>query len=301
MDRRTVIVPESVANLSWQEGVKVPSLVQLTGAHVGRRHILQPFPLLVGRSPECAIQVEDPSVSRHHARIWCGDGEEVMFEDLESSNGSFINNVRLTRPTPLFDKDILRLGKVIFKLYAYDYLDSYLHDHIYRRATLDQATGTFNREYLNETLRAQFHSAKRFGHALSLVFLDLDFFKGVNDRYGHAAGDQVLQLASILIKQNLRRRDIFGRYGGEEFLLILPHTDLGNARVLAERLRQLVADYHFYLVLRVEGERRIALHRQTLSAGVAELGDHITAEALVADADAKLYQAKRAGRDRVTV
>lgn len=300
IERRTVIMPDTEQALDWDERVPIPSLIQMTGSQIGLRYVLGETPLLLGRSPDCAIHLEEPSVSRFHARIWCTADGEVLLEDLGSSNGSFVNNARLTRATALIDKDILRFGKVLFKFYAHDNLDSYLHDRIYRLAILDQATGIYNKGYLLESLRTHFENSKRFGYPLSLIYFDLDHFKSVNDSLGHSAGDQVLELGSFLVKQNLRKRDVFGRYGGEEFVVVLPQTRLDGAVTVAERLRMAYADYPFFLSARDEHGRRVIQHRQTISLGVSELADEASPDELLASADRKLYESKRGGRDMVT-
>ena len=137
--------------------------------------------------------------------------------------------------------------------------------------------------------------ATRYEHQLSIVMIDIDHFKRINDTYGHAAGDIVLYRIAQAIQQSVRNVDIVGRYGGEEFMVILPETDVDAAASVAEKIRRLA------------GREEIALAdgnvvAATLSAGVAGgLGLHIRLDALVRDADNALYSAKSLGRDQVYV
>jgi two-component system, cell cycle response regulator len=164
------------------------------------------------------------------------------------------------------------------------------------QATTDEKTGLANYRVFGQKLREEFLRAERYGTALSLVMLDLDDFKRVNDRFGHPAGDRVLREFAILVRGGARATDVPARYGGEEFAMILPHTEGERAERVAERLRAAVADFTF-----LDPEHRI---RVTVSAGVATYPSTAgigSAEALVAAADRALYAAKKAGKNRVVV
>jgi diguanylate cyclase (GGDEF)-like protein len=162
-------------------------------------------------------------------------------------------------------------------------------------ATVDLLTGVLNRQALLARLETELDRAARYGHQLSVVLIDLDNFKRLNDSHGHAAGDVVLHGVAQALQENLRGVDVVGRYGGEEFMVILPETDVDAAASLAEKLRRFVAS------LGVELEDGY-LARITMSAGVAGgFGTHLTLAALVRDADNALYGAKALGRDQVYV
>lgn len=159
----------------------------------------------------------------------------------------------------------------------------------------DALTGLRNRRYLDEILRLDFLRARRFGTPLSLVMADLDHFKQVNDTHGHPAGDEVLREVSSRIGGRLRACDVAGRYGGEEFLMILSGVDASGAEVVAERWRSDVASAPVPLP---DGPPLPV----TMSVGVACLHDGMAQPAdLLAAADAALYEAKHAGRDCVVV
>jgi diguanylate cyclase (GGDEF)-like protein len=162
-------------------------------------------------------------------------------------------------------------------------------------ATVDNLTEVLNRQALLGRLEDELQRASRYGRQLSIVLVDLDHFKRLNDSYGHVAGDRVLNVVARALRDNVRAVDIVGRYGGEEFMIVLPETDVDAAASLAEKLRRLVSGQHVVL----EDGSLVAV---TLSAGVAGgLGTHLRLDALVRDADAALYSAKALGRDQVYV
>ncbi len=166
---------------------------------------------------------------------------------------------------------------------------------VWTLATVDQLTGVLNRQAVLTELEKEIDRAARYGHQLSVVMVDLDHFKRLNDSHGHAAGDKLLREIAEVLRTNLRAVDVVGRYGGEEFLIVLPETDVDAAASLAEKLRRLVGRHE---VVMGDGFRATA----TLSAGVAGgFGGHLELEALVRDADNAMYSAKALGRDQVYV
>jgi len=162
-----------------------------------------------------------------------------------------------------------------------------------RLARLDELTGLCNRRYLLERLIQEILRAKRYGPPLCLMMLDLDHFKSINDTYGHLVGDQVLAGVARLLSDTIRATDIAGRYGGEEFCLILTETSLDGGRLLAERLRQRIAAKAFHAD---DG----TTFQVTCSIGMAQYTPAITEpRTLLALADRALYKAKASGRNRV--
>ena len=158
-------------------------------------------------------------------------------------------------------------------------------------AELDELTGSSNRRSIMRMLEEEIARAERSGSPCSIALIDLDWFKRINDAYGHPTGDEVLRTFSITMFANIRSVDRFGRYGGEEFLLLLPDTDGEAASRMLERLRSIVADLDwsaFSLGMRV-----------TISAGVVTLRDVDTADTILARADSALYSAKAQGRNRI--
>jgi diguanylate cyclase (GGDEF)-like protein len=162
-----------------------------------------------------------------------------------------------------------------------------------QRAVVDSLTGLYNRRFLFEFLQHQIVQSTRYAQPLSVLMLDLDHFKVVNDTYGHEAGDLVLKLLALRLKESLRESDIAARYGGDEFVVVLPSTTLGGAVRLAEKILSTTREVSLAQVLP-------DMPHITLSAGVATCPLHgETIEQLQRAADVALYQAKQAGRDRV--
>ena len=166
-----------------------------------------------------------------------------------------------------------------------------LHDQSIR----DPLTDLFNRRYLEETLEREIHRAARLQRSVAVIMLDIDHFKRFNDTFSHEAGDTLLRELGIFLKQQIRGGDFACRYGGEEFILILPEISMEDLRQSAERLRKKVKELH----IQYAGG---ALEAITLSLGLALFPVHgATGRAVVHAADEALYEAKHQGRDRVVV
>ncbi len=267
-------------------------LIQYCGDALGRRYQLDAPEILVGRAQECGIVLIDGSVSREHAKIF-SSGEVFAVEDVHSSNGTYIQNERISARTPLMDGAILRFGNVLFKFFAKDNIESAFHDNIYRMATIDAGTQLFNKKYLLETLESEFRLCRVYGRALAVVYFDLDFFKTVNDTHGHNCGDYVLHECARVAKSCMRGNDVLARFGGEEFVAVLPGADAVTGTELAERIRFAMEEHEFEF----EGKKLT----QTVSLGVSEIQSAFQKpEDLLKDADRKLYKSKQGGRNRVT-
>ncbi|MFP3159419.1 MAG: diguanylate cyclase [Hydrogenobaculum sp.] len=165
-----------------------------------------------------------------------------------------------------------------------------LSELLLKQSIEDPLTGIYNRRYLEEKLEEYMNLAQRHNRPLSLIMFDIDFFKHINDSFGHDLGDKVLKAISKLVSENIRNTDIFARYGGEEFVIIAPETTKEDAKTLAEKLRVSIENLHF--------EEEIHI---TCSFGVVSLEKHDTKETLLKRADDALYEAKRTGRNRVVV
>jgi diguanylate cyclase (GGDEF)-like protein len=166
---------------------------------------------------------------------------------------------------------------------------SHANARLGQQSLTDALTGVPNRRAYDTKLQEEHARAKRTGAPLSLLLIDIDLFKQYNDTFGHPAGDSALQSVARVLQASLRPYDFLARYGGEEFVIVLPATDLGDAIVVAERIRGLVANSEFP-------------HRKfTISIGVARLDSHADVKALVQAADNGLYRAKASGRNKVVV
>lgn len=169
-----------------------------------------------------------------------------------------------------------------------------LQHELLAQSRFDELTGLANRRYLLEQIKQEFNRIKRNAHKAVIIMADLDHFKRVNDTYGHAAGDEILKSFAKLMQQNLRNTDILGRLGGEEFLIMLPETDVVQALDMTERLRENVAAFRLNY-----DDKEIAF---TVSLGLAEVSaEDENIETLITNADNALYQAKSQGRNRSEV
>jgi two-component system cell cycle response regulator len=160
-------------------------------------------------------------------------------------------------------------------------------------AVTDPLTGLYNRRYMETHVRTLVDQAASRGRPLAVMMLDIDYFKSINDSWGHDTGDDVLREFAIRIKKSIRGIDLACRYGGEEFVVVMPETDMAVATMVAERLRRAIAGEPFSIQ---QEARSIDV---TISIGIAELGRDETAAMVLKRADQALYRAKRDGRNRV--
>lgn len=267
-------------------------LVRIQGAQVGQVVTLHGTEWKVGRARNADLWLGDSGVSRIHAHLVWGESGYVV-EDLGSANGTYVNGEKVTARA-IVDGDVVQFGPSAAFRYAMTDADqeTMLHQ-LYDASVTDSLTGAYNREHFDHRLESEISFARRHGAELSLLLLDIDHFKRVNDTYGHQAGDTVLVEMSAGISANLRTEDVFARYGGEEFAIILRGIDLRSAYHVGERFRVIIES------LQIEaGGQPIPI---TVSVGVASLkccADEV-AESLIATADRRLYAAKHAGRNRV--
>jgi two-component system, cell cycle response regulator len=268
-------------------------LLHPSGPDLGRRTALDRSSYVVGRDTDADLVVPRSAVSRQHCRLARDDSGLWWLEDLQSTNGTFINEKRVSRAR-LVEGDLVRFGDAIYKFLSGSNVESAYHEAIHTMAIQDAMTGIHNKRYFMEFLEREVAIAGRHGHPLTLVMLDVDHFKQVNDSRGHLAGDEVLKDLSARVGQRIRREDLFARYGGEEFACLLPITALPGGVIFAEHLRALIDERPCLY----EGEPI----RYTVSLGVATLQHELEGDAntLIRRADEQLYAAKRAGRNRVS-
>ena len=272
----------------------------IAGADFGRVFLLEKTDTVLGRSDEADIQVDDEKVSRKHLKISLvksgvqkNEQTSVVVTDLHSTNGIFINGGRVHEQA-LRNGDKVRVGNTILKFEAKDFLDVSYHEELYRQATKDPLTGLSNRNYLQSELSKYISLAFRNTRAFAVMLLDIDFFKKVNDTYGHNVGDHVLKTVANILMSNKRDHDVAARFGGEEFVILLRETSLHEAVVIAERIRMVTESFDFTPMG--------CQHGITISIGVCEFPTHgITSEEMIRRADEALYEAKAGGRNRVCV
>ncbi len=270
-----------------------PYLIVLVGTHVGETFRLDDGELILGRSPQSNIRFDDDGVSRRHAKMRLAPSGDWVLEDLKSANGTFVNDERIASRV-LRAEDKIHFGpNALVKFTLHDELEENFQRQMYDAALRDGLTGAFNKKYFLTRLDTELAYARRHQTNLSLIMLDVDFFKRVNDTHGHLAGDAVLVTLAQVVVRTLRAEDVFARYGGEEFAVICRGVSREQAYILAERIRSLVEATPFE-----SSGTRLAV---TVSLGVAGMPEFAAQSSvqLVAAADEALYAAKRGGRNRV--
>jgi diguanylate cyclase (GGDEF)-like protein len=294
--------------LDWDDDTKIASkdelvrpvtkdkdqayLIVLAGASVGEMYKIAKEKTVIGRGNQADIHVVDDGISRRHAEI-VHDAHGIYVRDLGSTNGTFCNGERVSEQQ-LKDGDKIQVGSTtILKFTFHDSLDETFQRQMYESALRDGLTKVFNKKYFLDRLESEFAYAIRHKTPLSLVMLDIDHFKRINDTHGHLAGDYALATLANVVSQTIRQEDVFARYGGEEFAVICRGVDLVGAAAFAERIRRMVQAQPF--------DYQGTALKITVSVGVAAVTDVGMREyqELIGAADEALYSAKRNGRNQV--
>ena len=267
----------------------------LSGSRSGQSFRLEPGNHSIGRSWDADLFLDDESVSRKHAEFVVTKEGHYYLLDLGSTNGTKVNGSRITqKPRRIFVGDRIRLSSTVcVKLRVQDIAEEQMQQSLYNMAIHDALTGAFNKRYLAERIDQEVAFAWRRGRPLSLIILDLDKFKSINDTHGHHVGDVVLREVARFVQGSLRLEDIFSRFGGEEFVVLMRDTSTEQAEQVAERLREGIET----LVVESEGVS-ISV---TISVGISTTTDEACCSSmdLFSKADKRLYIAKNTGRNRV--
>jgi diguanylate cyclase (GGDEF)-like protein len=274
------------------------SLIVLKGAEIGRDFRLRKESMVIGRSTSADIRLHDEGASREHARIDCRgrgtlSGATFRITDLGSTNHTFVNSVQV-ESAQLRDGDKIQIGGSVLKFVILDDIDARFHAEIRDLISYDQLTGLLTKESLYLALERELKRCLSYALPLSVLMMDLDHFKSVNDGHGHQMGSHVLAEVGRIIRQCFRVGDVSARYGGEEFISYLAETDTAGAELGAERVRSEIEAFPFVL-------DEVSIH-VTISIGIAiapKDGEDI--KTLVAAADRALYRAKDTGRNRVCI
>lgn len=275
------------------DGDTEPYLIVIAGTNIGKLYNLKADELVAGRSQDSDIWIEDNTISRKHFKIK-REGKEYTIQDLNSTNGTYVNSRRVTT-TGLRAGDKIQISNdTIMQFDFFDENRRISEQKRYEMGVKDPVTGSFNKSYFLQRISDEFSFSQRQNLPLTVLMLDIDFFKVINDTHGHLAGDQVLQEIAQAVAGMIRNEDVFCRYGGEEFVIIMRNTPGAPATQLAERIRKKVED----TVINYEGTPI----RVTISLGLAtSLGrnfrDYV---ALIAEADKYLYKSKGNGRNKVS-
>jgi diguanylate cyclase (GGDEF)-like protein len=269
------------------------TVTMLAGPMTGAIFTLEQDELVFGRGAEVSARIDDRGLSRQHARLM-RKGDRFFIEDLQSTNGTYVNGESLSGMRELSEGDRLQLGpNALLRFHLHDAVEQEATRRLYELAVRDELTQLHNRRYLEERLQGELAYAQRHRTCLSVLILDVDHFKQVNDSVGHLAGDAVLRVVAATMQRVLRTEDLVARYGGEEFCVVARGIDARNAMIVGERLRRIISQ----LAIPYEGDTI----RVTVSCGVATFSQDTwygDVKSLLADADSSLYLAKENGRNR---
>lgn len=269
-------------------------VIVIAGPRVGHMVKLDEDELRVGRASGTDLQLNDRGVSRSHARLVKQEDGTCFIEDLSSSNGTFINGREISRPWRLEDGDKITLGTTTILKFTYqDELEETFQRKMYEASLRDGLTEAYNKEYLTDFLRSEISFARRHDTELSLLMFDIDYFKSINDSYGHLAGDDILVKLVERVRETVRAEDTLARYGGDEFVLVARNIGCQEAVEQGRRLRKAICEEAFVY----EGTE----FPVTISLGVAASSDVQpgSAEEFIDAADRALYQAKNSGRNKI--
>lgn len=268
------------------------ALVRFDGPDAGRVYSLHSKELVVGRGIDAEVHIADSGVSREHARIFLRS-DELWVRDEQSCNGTFVDGFRVSNARIEEGSLVQFGGNASFRYSVMTQHQCGVLQRLYDSSTRDSLTGAHTRRYFDEVLDAELAFAERHGQDVTALLIDIDYFKKVNDTYGHPAGDAVLREVVRRLRRSLRREDVLARFGGEEFVIMLRNTGQERALRVGERVRRAVAQ-------RPMGADDTSI-QVTVSVGCCTSTQSVprTAKELLGLADSRLYQAKNGGRNRV--
>jgi len=289
-------------------GIFVPkkhhaALIFLAGDKLGTVVRIDRAKLTIGRDSDAVdLPLDDDVSSRVHAQIFSvttdnGD-KQFWISDLGSTNGTLLNGFSVPQEESrlLQDGDKIKIGRQLFKFAMLDDLEVEYQKRVHELIVHDDLTGLLTRKSFSLELDRELVRSQRHRHDFCILMMDIDFFKKVNDTYGHLIGSEVLRHTAKVIQQTLRDSDVLARYGGEEFIAILPETPKPRGVEAAERVREAIEKYDFPASIH---DTEASLHI-TISIGVSEFPtDSDTSNNLIEGADLALYEAKQTGRNKV--
>jgi diguanylate cyclase (GGDEF)-like protein len=272
------------------------TIIQGSDIDFGKSYTFPSGPIRIGREKDNSVPIDDPKVSKEHCEIFfetSSDHHYIVVRDIGSTNGCYVNG-DLTQRQVLKSGDKVTIGDTVIRIDCNDDVEEGYRSKLFNIASTDALTGLYSRRYILNELEKQYKIAKRNNRLFSILVLDIDDFKYINDTHGHSAGDEFLKKIAFTINDSLREQDICGRIGGEEFLIVLPETDIEGGFILADRIRSRIEAS--------EIEFQSFIIKATVSTGVCQFSPDEpppTSETLFQWADHALYIAKNSGKNKV--
>src|ERR1700687_1427289 len=280
-----------------------PALVFLRGELMAVPIPLERDAVVLGRAVETDVRVNDFRASRVQARISAepdpeNDGLRYAISDLDSTNGTLLNGQPITKAF-LNEGDKVTIGDHLFRFEMLDEIDREFQQQIHRLLAHDELTGLLTSKSFFSELKREVARVQEDARPFCVLMIDIDYFKVVNDSYGHLVGSQTLEEMGGVLKSALRAGDVAARFGGEEFAAFLLEADYAQGLVAAERVRSAV-ERHEFSAVRAGASSEPKTHHITVSIGVAAFPDDARDPIeLIELADSALYRAKRSGRNRI--
>ncbi|WP_372365582.1 diguanylate cyclase [Candidatus Uabimicrobium sp. HlEnr_7] len=300
--RKTMPIKIDLDSLREAQRACVPTLTVIKGKNAGSRiQICENHQYVIGRNNDCDIMIDDFSVSRAHAIVWTEWNENervVKLKDLGSTNKTMLNGKEVDIEE-LGPGDKIFIGESLLLFEIQDGIVAKFYEEIINKAEeseVDALTKLLSKRFFIEALPKMYEEMVATGRCFSLIILDLDHFKGINDNFGHDVGDEILKALSEIVKKSIRKEDLGMRYGGDEIVIGLPNTDRRNAREIAERLRISVEN--------CDCSHLNIGKKLSISVGVGsshgKSGVKSKFEEIMKSADDALYESKRKGRNAVS-
>lgn len=283
-----------------QPSDSAPCLVFIRGGIPGKVVELKlSIPCVIGRSSDCHLRIDEPTVSGKHASIYKQRGK-LYIQDLDSTNGTLVAGKKISEAALIAGGELVNFGEVLVKFLLHGSAEHDYHQKLYDSVYRDGLTQVRNRRFLDENINDILQLNEQTSSKLSFIMFDIDHFKKINDVYGHIVGDRILKQTCSLLERLLRKEDILIRYGGEEFIIVMPNTGPKYAEKIVNRILTVYRRFNF----KKEGS---GPEKVTLSAGISfiDYANTIYTETdatnFISAADKALYQAKRLGRNRAAL
>ncbi|MGI9569743.1 MAG: diguanylate cyclase [Desulfobulbia bacterium] len=288
---KTILMDDDTA---IENSFRNPYMIIFIGKDSGKRHKIKPGITTIGRSPQADITIDDNRISRIHCEIKWSDGT-ITIEDKESRNGTYVDSHKVNHSI-LTPGVTFQLGHSAMKIEYKDEAELKYEQSLKYSASIDALTGIYNRQHFTSLALKEIAYSRRHQLSAGIIMIDIDNFKRVNDTYGHGVGDFVLTKIANVIKREKRAEDLFGRYGGDEFL-IFPRGEVEKESIFSqcERIREAVERFEFsHADACVHLTISIGYHLDRPNGDVKSILHN-----LIDTADRALYFAKEKGKNRI--